>query len=711
MSEMKPGKGLDCGTAFIVSAQTTAEGEVQLCKKRNAFFGLTDTPDTRKILSASKAETIYGNGKIYVLGDDALKMANSFRLEARRPMFKGVLSNKDDQAIDMMTALIEGIVGKPTVKGEAVCFTVPARPIDLSPEDFDTSYHEDKISEILSDLGYTPYPVNEALCLAYSELHEQRATGINISCLVPGTKIYTKRGILNIEDVLEGDEVISHLGRWRRVNKVISKLFEGISTNVQIQGYSNTTEDYRFVDNHELFIYRNGHWAWYGCEELKEEDIVGEAIIQQNFDTGTPTITICERITCSKEYTKKHINVSSDVQRLIGYFLADGSIVPTHSGTNGGIQFDFNITEEKYVKDVQEILLKNFGKESSLVNKSDNCLRLQCYSVGIGNWFKNHCYLSDKTKTYPWDLSRLSKGNCLNLLAGLVRGDGWVKEDGVYFGNTTSNLIILARQLFSRLGIPTSLSVREPRSHALPDGRIIQGKKPEWTVGSSSKLTFNSLCHFINSVSCENSGIAERLFIQNNFLCSRIQKIEHTDYQGLVYDLQIEEDHSFSGPYLTIHNCGAGMVNVCMSNLGEATNTWSIAKSGDWIDKMVASRKAGLTSSKVTQIKENPKQPIHLVKDFGNPDQLKDAIVKYYIRLIKLVVGNLEEQFKDIYSDDPLPVVVAGGTSLIGGFMDRFKEELSKAKFGFELGEVRQAKDPLNSIAIGAMLRASLKGS
>ncbi len=157
---------------------------------------------------------------------------------------------------------------------------------------------------------------------------------------------------------------------------------------------------------------------------------------------------------------------------------------------------------------------------------------------------------------------------------------------------------------------------------------------------------------------------------------------------------------------------GGGNVNVCLANLGVINPgaCFALQTSGDWIDKMVAGRKAGMTVSKVTKIKEDQTNPIHLIKDDGSPDLIRDSLCKYYRALIRNVLQNIFNQFKDMGSDfdKPLPIVVAGGTSLIAGFMDVFNDELQKLDKPFPIGEVRHAKEPLYTVAKGALVRASL---
>lgn len=161
---------------------------------------------------------------------------------------------------------------------------------------------------------------------------------------------------------------------------------------------------------------------------------------------------------------------------------------------------------------------------------------------------------------------------------------------------------------------------------------------------------------------------------------------------------------------------GAGANNVCLANLGIVNKnaTFSIAgMGGDWIDKQVSNRRAGLTASKVTKIKEDQKNPIDLIKDDGNSDIVRDAICKYYRVMIRNLLENIKCQFSDIGFDfeDTLPIIIGGGGCKIAGFKEVFEQELEKVKVPFKIKDIRIAKDPLYAISQGALVRALLEKS
>jgi actin-like ATPase involved in cell morphogenesis len=148
---------------------------------------------------------------------------------------------------------------------------------------------------------------------------------------------------------------------------------------------------------------------------------------------------------------------------------------------------------------------------------------------------------------------------------------------------------------------------------------------------------------------------------------------------------------------------GGGMVNVCMALNSVPTKKFSISKSGDWIDQQSA-RVTNETASKIAQFKEKK-------LDFTKPatDKMSGAISIYYNHLIEYVIETMKSKFKDVPDmNTPLKIVLSGGTSLVPGFDNKFKEILNTIKMPFEIGDVVMANEPLKSPSKGALIAAKI---
>lgn len=164
------------------------------------------------------------------------------------------------------------------------------------------------------------------------------------------------------------------------------------------------------------------------------------------------------------------------------------------------------------------------------------------------------------------------------------------------------------------------------------------------------------------------------------------------------------ENEDYTGVALS---WGAGMVNVCVMLNGEPTLTFSTTKSGDWVDRMAAVA-TGETDSVVQAEKEHGDFTVGQPND----NQVLAAVASYYDRLIdyttKTLATNLEGHKSLPKFKDPLPVVVAGGTSKAQGFVELFRKKLEANGFPLPVKEVRQAADPLHAVARGCLIAAKI---
>jgi hypothetical protein len=174
------GRGLDVGTANLLSVRQVGQGDLLVMRERNAFLEIpSQFVGNREMLTKLRVPYVQFKDRLFVIGDAAFNLANMFGSEVRRPMQHGFLSAGEQEAIPMMRFIIQRLLGEPEVEGEEVCFCIPAASID---RDNDTVYHEGIVSGILRKLGYTPRSMNEAHAIVYSSLAEQEFTGIGISC-------------------------------------------------------------------------------------------------------------------------------------------------------------------------------------------------------------------------------------------------------------------------------------------------------------------------------------------------------------------------------------------------------------------------------------------------------------------------------------------------------------------------------------------------
>lgn len=215
--EFVPGRGLDIGTSFIIGARELKEDagtKVQYTEFRDAFFRMRpSTPIAKKMMEEGlKGQEYFTDvdGSFIVVGRDAIERAIERNQSASRPLVRGVIAPQEKQARRILRHILKEVLGNPTQEGEKVVYSVPAQPIDQTADDFDVGFHCDALNNDIANLGFTPAPLSEAEAICYSELEDDKYTGVALSFgagMVNVCLMSSGEGILHWSTTRSGDWV------------------------------------------------------------------------------------------------------------------------------------------------------------------------------------------------------------------------------------------------------------------------------------------------------------------------------------------------------------------------------------------------------------------------------------------------------------------------------------------------------------------------
>lgn len=225
--------GVDIGTMNIVCARSDTN-EVNMI--RNVFLELNK--DEISISDLSDISYIESDGNIFIIGNDAFRLANIFGKEVSRPMSAGLISSKEINAIDVLTIMIKSVLGDIKDKDVYVCYSVPAEAVD---EGRSVTYHEKVFGRVFSTLGVNYKPVNEAMAIIYSECLNEKFSGIGVSF---------GAGLANLAMSYKGVETFksstSRSGDWidknsaESLNMVVNRVTNIKEKNLNLQtGFEN----------------------------------------------------------------------------------------------------------------------------------------------------------------------------------------------------------------------------------------------------------------------------------------------------------------------------------------------------------------------------------------------------------------------------------------------------------------------------------------
>lgn len=159
-------------------------------------------------------------------------------------------------------------------------------------------------------------------------------------------------------------------------------------------------------------------------------------------------------------------------------------------------------------------------------------------------------------------------------------------------------------------------------------------------------------------------------------------------------------DKSYTGIGISF---GGGMVNLCYSIFSTPVFQMSLVNSGDWIDKMAAK-----ASGETPVVINKAKMEIDLQSSPKNI--VERAIKSQYEILIQKTVMAIKKAIVDAgtkaHVQNPLDLVLAGGTASPPGFVEIFAEAVKEAQWAIPIGEVRRPKDHLYSVSKGCLIAA-----
>ncbi len=157
------------------------------------------------------------------------------------------------------------------------------------------------------------------------------------------------------------------------------------------------------------------------------------------------------------------------------------------------------------------------------------------------------------------------------------------------------------------------------------------------------------------------------------------------------------KDQDYTGIGLSF---GGGLVHVCVAYKSVPTLAFSVPRGGDWIDGSAASA-IGMPAPLVCAIKEGG-------MDLMDPKgRVQEAIAIYYRDFIRYTLETMKRKLEGSQDKPtfakPVHLVLAGGTSMVPGFVEMFREEFDKVDFPIDVAEIRMAGNPLSVVAAGCL--------
>lgn len=351
-------------------------------------------------------------------------------------------------------------------------------------------------------------------------LTTMQLNAIDNVCLAKGNLVTTFGGNKPIDEIEEGEYVLTHKGRFRKVTKKFINKYDGKDL-VQLQAYG-AGYNLNVTKNHPIYVNRDNEWTFVPAEEVKVGDIVGKPVVAG--------IASSSKILPGKSL--------SNLGKITGYYLAEGSYYKQKTGGNV-VTFSFNQNEENtHIADLVEALTVEGYSANLYQHPGTSVITVTTYGE-IAKWLKDNFKSHALRKTIPMDALMWGNDFLTNLLTCYVNGDGYDYRDSYLRASTVSKDLAYGISLVAnKLGYKCCITECK--------------KDPEGTI-LGRKVHINNLWDILIATKPQKKM---KVWMEDGMQCMRIRKVELVSYsEENVYNLEVEEDHTFVTPAMTTHNC------------------------------------------------------------------------------------------------------------------------------------------------------------
>ncbi len=489
------------------------------------------------------------------------------------------------------------------------------------------------------------------------EVTEQHASSCH-TCFVPGTLVRAESGYKPIEKIQPGERVLSADGTFQRVHEVMERDYRGdvnafwpsVSTRpiistldhpvLTLQGSHSALKHGSCDSACDSYIEAgdvvqrppsvqklpSGRW-WARCQvgrgkrkalgtyETQEE---AETVVQEfrrahsghvldwqsAGEISTDTWVVAKwpaEVVDRQEFAVPEafgktlprgmqrlgpdkFNLDPEFLWVLGLYLAEGS--------SGGrsISFALHRDEVSYQNRVVRYF-ESLGYHPKVhFHPSAQSAVVLVHSTTLSEWFPFWMGRGCQNKRIPEVLMRLPAERLRPLLQGLYDGDGSCRDPEIT--QTSEVLALQISEILHRLGEQPLL-------------RHLRSSKPA-PSGRPRKLAY---CVSWSTAASEGRNRKWRWKFKGDSQLSRVRKQVISPYQGKVYNLEVEGEHTYVVQGIAVHNCfGTGFV-------GGYEGPYSIIVSPDDAERKVAQRVRGRTVEHQWDIWTGP-SPMLTHRDF-----------------------------------------------------------------------------------------------
>lgn len=377
----------------------------------------------------------------------------------------------------------------------------------------------------------------------------------NPVCVLPETLIHGNSKIVRIKDINMGSNVLGHDGRYHEVSNIYENDYTGEVYSILTHNLGKTTT----TPDHHILALRTSGFAhkkkaamrlipdWMLAEELKKGDVVLYPIPLEEKDISSLKFNIDKpKWDFKSKKLPEKILVNDEFLRLAGYYLAEGYV--RTDKCQGTLGFVFCDKEIGYLTDVIFIMKRLFGLEPSSLRNKHNAATLEYYSARLARFFDRLFGKGAAAKSLPHWMVLLPPEKQRSIICGMWRGDGYVNNKGSKYVTISRDLAYQLKLLLLRQKIVFSfLTTKEKGINKEHYSLYV---KEEESLRKLASIVGIEIDRPLKKKNPKKSWFDEKYYYVP------IREVNKEAYSGKIYNLKVENSHSYASASLALHNCG-----------------------------------------------------------------------------------------------------------------------------------------------------------
>jgi pyruvate formate lyase activating enzyme len=248
-----------------------------------------------------------------------------------------------------------------------------------------------------------------------------------------------------------------------------------------------------------------------------------------------------------KDELPKALQLDTRFAALLGYYCAEGCVVrDDHRPNAATLIFSFGHHERNLAERVCQWLRELFGVNPSIV-KMPTTLQVAVNKSSLALLFEALCGAKSREKRIPPFLFEAKRDIVDAFVQAYAQGDGTVRPDGCIVVSTVSaELAYGLAWLLLKLGYLPSLRTYRQPTHSTVLGRPVR-QAPN-----------------IFMVIWRNDNHWRFVWQDDDYYYVPIRQIVSQPFKGFVYNMQVDDEHTYLAQFVATHNCQNWQISQVM---------------------------------------------------------------------------------------------------------------------------------------------------